>query len=116
MTHATKSPALRFFAMAFAASLTAAAIPASAMDRGPADQVPNWISASDFNSMNASDIHEVDRAQRLGKRVVIEGSTVTGSRDLVDKALNTGTVATRSSFSEQGLASFLSQHQGPGNR
>lgn len=116
MTYATRTTAFRFLVVAFAAGLTTAAIPASAMDRAPADQVPIWISASDFNSMSAAELYAVDRAQRLGKRVVIEGSTLAGSRDLVDEALNTGRSASRLSFSEQGPASFLDQHQGPGNR
>ncbi len=100
MTYATKSPALCFFAMAFAVALLTTAIPASAMDGDPSNQVPHWISESSFNSMNAYDLYQVDRAQRLGKRIVIEGYTASESRNLVDEALNTGTVATRSSFSE----------------
>ncbi len=116
MTYATKTPAFRFIALALVGTLTAAAIPASAMDRELTDQVPNWISGSSFKSMNAYDIYDIDRAQKLGNGVVIGGYTVAESRDLVDKALSSGTIATRSTSIEHRRAAPQTHHQGPGNR
>jgi len=116
MTYATQTPAFCVIALALLGTLTAAAIPASAMDRDPIDQVPNWISESSLNSMNAYDIHEIDHAQKLGKGVVIGRYTVAESRDLVDATLNRDTVATRSTSIEQRPSGPQTQHQGPGNR
>ncbi|MEI4263924.1 hypothetical protein [Roseovarius sp. D0-M9] len=116
MTYATQNPAFRVITLALVGTLTAVAIPASAMDRDPTDQVPNRISESSLNSMNAYDIHEIDHAQKLGKGVIIDGYTVAESRDLVDATLNRDTVATRPTSTEQRPFSTQTQHQGPGNR
>ncbi len=101
MTYATRPPVFRLIAMALAGALTASAIPASAMDRDPLDQVPNRISESSLNSMNAYDIYEIDRAQKLGNGVIIAGYTIAESRTLVDEALNLETDGPRSAFVEQ---------------
>lgn len=116
MTYATRTTAFRFFTLALVGALAASAIPASAMDRDPTNQVPNWISESSFNSMNANDIYAVGHAQKLGNSVIIEGYTVAESRDLVDGALNSGTIATRSAPVEQSRFAAQDQHSGPGNR
>jgi hypothetical protein len=100
MTNAIKTPALRLVALAVAGTLTTA-IPASAMDRDPADQVPNWISESSFEAMSAHDVYKIDRAQDLGKRVVIEGHTVSESRELVDAARDRNMVTRESTSFEQ---------------
>ncbi|WP_138933307.1 hypothetical protein [Roseovarius arcticus] len=116
MTYSTKTPAFRVIALALVSPLIAAAIPASAMDRDPTNQVPNWISESSFSAMSAYDIHEIDRAQKLGNGVIIGRYTVSESRDLVDEALNSDSVAPRPSFVEQRPFRAQTQHQGAGNR
>jgi hypothetical protein len=116
VTHATKTPAFRFIALVLAGALTAVAIPASANDREPIDQVPNWVSQNSFDAMNAYDIYEIDHAQKLGKRVIIEGYTAAESRNLVDEASNADTVASRTASFELRPSEPLGQHQGPRDR
>lgn len=95
MTHGNPKPAFNLVTVALAGALTAAAIPATATELDPADRVPHWISKSAFNAMSAAEIYDVDRAQRQGKSVVIEGHTVSQSRAIVDEALG-GNAVTRS--------------------
>ncbi len=116
MTYATKTPAFRFIALALVGTLTAAAIPASAMDRDPTAQVPNWISESSFNSMSASDIYDVGQAQKLGDGVIIGTYTVAESRDLVDRALKLDTVAPQLTSFEQNSFGSWNQHLQPRDR
>ncbi|RKF15033.1 hypothetical protein D6850_09255 [Roseovarius spongiae] len=110
MTHATRTPAFRIVALALAVSLAAAIPPASAMDRDPLSPVPSWISQGSFDSMDANAIYAIDHAQKLGKRIIIEGHTPSQSRALVDKALTTEIVASRASAFEQRPSERLNRH------
>lgn len=84
MTHAIKTPLVA--ALALAGSL-AATIPASAMETDPSDRVPTWVSESTFATLSANEIYDLDRAQRLGVDVIIEGNSASQSRAIVDAAL-----------------------------
>ncbi|MEB8386543.1 hypothetical protein OO012_04815 [Rhodobacteraceae bacterium KMM 6894] len=116
MTYTTKTSARRFVALALAGALAVAAIPASARDQDPTSQVPTWISESTFKSLDANEIYEIDRAQKLGSPVVIEGHTVSESRDLVDGALNSGTIGTQSASVGESDFAAHNEQSGPGNR
>jgi len=87
MTNATRIPAFRIAALALAGTMMASAIPAGAMEINPSDRAPSWVSESNFNTMNANEIYEIDRAQRLGVNVIIEGHSASQSRKVVDAAL-----------------------------
>ncbi|MGM0741738.1 MAG: hypothetical protein ACQEVT_09200 [Pseudomonadota bacterium] len=105
MTYATKTPAFRIAALALAGTLIASAIPASAMEINPSDRAPTWVSESDFSAMNANEIYEIDRAQRLGASVIIEGHSASQSREVVDAALaETPVTRTVSSFDATGYS------------
>ena len=74
--------------LAVAATLGATALPATAMDAGNLERsVPNWISSDAFNGMSQNELYKVDLAQERGQRVVIEGYSLSQSREVVDDAL-----------------------------
>ena len=78
----------RILGLAVAATLGATAIPATAMNAGNLERsVPNWISSDAFNGMSQNELYKVDLAQERGQRVVIEGYSLSQSREVVDDAL-----------------------------
>ncbi|MBU3259555.1 hypothetical protein KPG71_05955 [Roseovarius sp. PS-C2] len=116
MTYATKTPMLRLAAFAFAGALAATAISANATERNPSDQVPNWISESNFAAMDDYDIYEIDHAQKLGERVLIGGHSASESRELVDEALSSNTVSRELTSFETPSLDHLDAKQGPRGR
>lgn len=97
MTYQNKTPAFRFLAIAIFGALAATTVTASAGEQNPADKVPGWISEARFNNMSDAEVCEIDRAQKLGSRVIIEGYTPSETGKIVDEALEDGTVTRASS-------------------
>jgi hypothetical protein len=88
MTKSINTKTRNILGLAVAATLVAAALPATAMDAGNlARSVPNWISVDAVNSMSQNELYKVDLAQERGQRVVIEGYSLSQSREVVDDAL-----------------------------
>ena len=90
MTNATLTPTRRFLGLIIGATLTAAALPVSAMERIEAQNLPRQISKASFQSLSAAELHEIDVAQKLGHQVLIGDYGPSQSRRVVDEALNTG--------------------------
>ncbi len=87
MTTETQTPTRNILAIILGATVAATAAPALAMDTTQMKDVPNQVSAEDFQDMSAADLKAIDVAQDRGKRVIIGEHDASTSEDMVDEAL-----------------------------
>ena len=55
-------------------------------DRDPRDLIPRWFSVNRFLRLSKAQVYQVDRAVRLGRRIIIDGYTPSESRELISLA------------------------------
>ncbi|WP_294620785.1 hypothetical protein [uncultured Roseovarius sp.] len=113
MTKSINTKTRNILGLAVAATLGATALPATAMDAGNLKRsVPNWISVDTFNSMSQNELYKVDLAQERGQRVVIEGYSLSQSREVVDDALANDQEVSRAANTTFGDMSMTSVGKG----
>lgn len=87
MTTETQTPTRNILAIILGATVAATAAPALAMDTTQKKDVPEQVSAEDFQELSEADLKAIDEAQARGKRVIIGENDASASEDMVDMAL-----------------------------